>query len=632
VTCRAAHSVYALPLQYHSTGNRMYSFFEKLINPFPKPSQQTPPKSLIAFCLYYTKGIKRYFLLMAMLTVVIALMEVSLFGFLGELVNWLGTKSPENLLSESGTTLIIFGALVLVIMPLTMYLHSMLIHQTIFGNFPMLIRWLAHNYLLGQSVGYYHNEFAGRLATKVMQTALAVRDTVAKLLDVMLYVVVYFSGILLLIASLDPWLAVPFIVWIIAYITVLKIMLPKLSCVSSRQADARSSMTGRIVDTYTNISTVKLFSHSDRESTYAKNGMKQFLTTVHPQMRLATTLSACVWMCNALLTFSVGALSIYLWIHQGITAGAITAAIAVVLRLHGMSQWIMWEVSALFENIGTVRDGIKTLTQYREVQDKANATELNFTQGAIHFNNVTFNYGQQKNIIDNFSLDIKPGEKIGLIGRSGAGKSTLVNLLLRFYDIDAGEIMIDGQNIASVKQDSLRKYIGMVSQDTSLLHRTVRENLCYGRPDASDEQIQQATLKAAAHDFIMTLEDNNGNTGYDAEVGERGVKLSGGQRQRLAIARVLLKDAPILILDEATSALDSEVEQAIQENLRTLMGDKTVIAIAHRLSTIAALDRLIVIDEGRIIEQGTHQQLLTQNGVYAKLWQHQSGGFLAEDV
>lgn len=610
----------------------MYSLFEKFIHPFPKPSQTPPPKTLIAFCLYYTNGSKRYFLAMAILTAAIALMEVSLFGFLGELVNWLSSKTPDDLMNESGKTLIGFGLLVLIIMPTTMYVRSLLIHQTIFGNFPMLIRWLAHNYLLGQSVNYYHNEFAGRLATKVMQTALAVRDTVAKILDVMLYVAVYFGGILLLIASLDMWLALPFLVWLIAYITVLRIMLPKLSRVASKQADARSSMTGRIVDTYTNITTVKLFSHSERESKYAQAGMEEFLTTVYPQMRLATTITTSVWLCNAVLTFSVGALSIYLWLNQSVTAGAIAAAIAVVLRLHGMSQWIMWEVSALFENIGTVRDGMKTLTEIRHVQDLPNATELKLTQGAISFNNISFNYGENRKVIDDFSLDIKPGEKIGLIGRSGAGKSTLVNLLLRFYDLEKGSITIDGQNVAEVKQDSLRKYIGMVSQDTALLHRTVRENLSYGRPEASEEEIQEATKQAAAHNFILDLQDNKGNKAYDAEVGERGVKLSGGQRQRVAIARVLLKNAPILILDEATSALDSEVEQAIQENLRTLMEDKTVIAIAHRLSTIAALDRLIVLDEGKIIEQGSHQQLLALDGVYAKLWKHQSGGFLAEDV
>ena len=495
----------------------------------------------------------------------------------------------------------------------------------------MRIRWQAHRYLLGQSYQFYQNEFAGRIATKVMQTALAVRETIMKLLDVLLYVLVYFTGILVLAASLDLRLALPLLVWLIAYCALLYYFLPRLAKVSARQADARSDMTGRLVDTYTNISTVKLFSHSHREADYARSGMEHFLSTVYPQMRLATLLSSGVWLINALMIFAVAAMAIWLWSDALITTGAIAAAVGLVLRLNGMAQWIMWEVSALFENIGTARDGLNTLSIPREVQDQPSAKPLQISHSQIDFCSVNFNYGKgDGKLLHDFNLSIKPGEKIGLVGRSGAGKSTLVNLLLRFYDVESGRILIDQQNIAEVQQESLRAHIGMVTQDTSLLHRSIRDNLLYGKPDASEADMIRAAQQAEAHDFIMGLSDNQGRTGYDAHVGERGVKLSGGQRQRIAIARVLIKNAPILILDEATSALDSEVEAAIQANLTTLMQNKTVIAIAHRLSTIAALDRLIVLDKGQIIEQGTHQELLALGGVYAQLWAHQSGGFLGD--
>lgn len=610
----------------------MYAFFERLIQPFPSNDgdhhNKPPPKNLLGFCLHYSEGSKRYLLLLAFLSASVALMEVSLFAFLGQLVDWLNDYTPETFIDNAGHKLAFWSVLILVIMPITILLRSVLVHQTLLGNFPMAIRWLTHKYLLGQSIEYYQNEFAGRLSTKVMQTALAVRDSAMKVLDVMLYVCVYFGGVIFLVASLDWRLSLPFLVWLFVYCCLLKFFLPRLQAVSSKQADARSDMTGRIVDTYTNISTVKLFSHSARETSYAKKGMEKFLYTVYPQMRLATSLSFGVWICNALLTFGVTALSIYLWLQSDISTGAIAAAIGVILRLHGMSQWIMWEVSALFENLGTVHDGMNTLTAKRFVQDSTDAKTLEFKQGDVEFKNVFFNYGKGSGLLEDFSVHIKAGEKIGLIGRSGAGKSTLVNLLLRFYDLQKGKILIDGQDISELKQESLRDHIGMVSQDTSLLHRSVRENILYGRPSANENELLSASKKAEAHQFILDLEDATGQHAYDTKVGERGVKLSGGQRQRIAIARVLLKNAPILILDEATSALDSEVELAIQENLRALMENKTVIAIAHRLSTIAALDRLIVIDEGKIIEQGTHQELLDKNGAYAQLWKHQSGGFL----
>ncbi|HEY0893161.1 MAG TPA: ABC transporter ATP-binding protein [Cellvibrio sp.] len=608
----------------------MFRFFESLIKPFPPQAPTEPPKTLYAFCRHYSRGAEVYLLGMALFTGLIAIMEVSLFGFLGDLVDRLNKHTPDTFWSKSYTQLIWMGFILLIALPVCVLLHSLLMHQTLLGNFPMRIRWMAHRYLLGQSYQFYQNEFAGRVATKVMQTALAVRETIMKLLDVLLYVIVYFTGILVLSASLDWRLAMPLVAWFIAYSALLYYFLPRLAKISAAQAHARSDMTGRLVDTYTNISTVKLFSHSNREADYAKKGMEYFLTTVHPQMRLATLLGSGVWAINALLIFAIAAVSLWLWSSAAITTGAIAAAVGLVLRLNGMAQWIMWEVSALFENMGTARDGLNTLSIPREVQDKPNALPLLIQQSQIDFKSVRFNYGKNDGLLQQFDLHINAGEKIGLVGRSGAGKSTLVNLLLRFYDVDDGTILIDGQNIADINQESLRAQIGMVTQDTSLLHRSIRDNLLYGKPDATEEEMVCAAKQAEAHDFIMSLSDNEGRKGYDAHVGERGVKLSGGQRQRIAIARVLIKNAPILIMDEATSALDSEVEAAIQTNLNTLMQGKTVIAIAHRLSTIAALDRLIVLDKGQIIEQGTHNELIALGGVYANLWAHQSGGFLGE--
>lgn len=608
----------------------MYQFFENLIKPFPPEHPKVPPKTLFAFCRHYARGTEFYLVTMALLTGAIAIMEASLFGFLGKLVDWLNTHSPANFWNKSQHELLMMGAIVLVGLPVTVLLHGLIMHQTLLGNFPMRIRWQAHRYLLGQSYQFYQNEFAGRVATKVMQTALAVRETIMKLLDVLLYVFVYFSSILVLLGSLDLRLALPLVIWVLCYAGLLYYFLPRLAKTAMRQADARSDMTGRLVDTYTNIATVKLFSHSNREAEYAKQGMEYFLTTVHPQMRLATALSSSVWAINAALIFAVAFVSIWLWSNLAITTGAIAAAIGLVLRLNGMAQWIMWEVSALFENIGTAKDGLNTLSIPREVQDIENAKPLALPASNIEFKKVNFNYGKPEGLIRNFNLDIKSGEKIGLVGRSGAGKSTLVNLLLRFYDVESGNILINGNDIALVQQESLRAQIGMVTQDTSLLHRSIRDNLLYGKPDATDADMIEAAKQAEAHDFILQLSDSQGRTGYDAHVGERGVKLSGGQRQRIAIARVLLKQAPILILDEATSALDSEVEAAIQTNLNKLMQGKTVIAIAHRLSTIAALDRLIVLDKGCIVEQGTHHELIAHGGIYAQLWERQSGGFLGE--
>jgi len=615
----------------------MFSFFEKIINPYPPQEPAQAPNTMWAFCRHYTQGMGKPLILMSLLTALIAAFEVYLFGFMGQLVDWLIDKDPKTLWQDHSAILMFIGFMLLIGMPLLSLLHSLVIHQTLMGNMPMSIRWKAHRYLLKQSMSFYENEFAGRIATKVMQTSLAVRESVMKLLNVMIYILVYFSTMLVIIAAADWRLMIPVLIWLVLYILIQIKFVPQLKNVASSQANARSDMTGRIVDSYTNINTVKLFSHSQRESDYAQQGMDGFLKTVYLQMRLAVGLNISVDFINHLLVFSIGAYSLFLWSDGIITVGAIAVAISLSLRLNGMAEWIMWEVSSLFENIGTVVDGMGTLSQPQEVKDKDQAQPLKVSEGAISFNQVAFNYDEkhkgavkQQSVFNELMLDIKPGEKIGLVGRSGAGKSTLVNLLLRFYDIQGGKISIDGQDISQIKQESLRAQIGMVTQDTSLLHRSVRDNILYGHPDASEEEMIDAAKKAEAYEFIQSLTDPSGNTGFDAQVGERGVKLSGGQRQRIAIARVLLKDAPILILDEATSALDSEVEAAIQHSLTALMQGKTVIAIAHRLSTIAAMDRLVVLDDGRIVEQGTHQELSQSGGIYNQLWNHQTGGFIGE--
>jgi len=609
----------------------MFKFFERLVPALNDVESTQPPNTLVAFCLHYTKGYKLALSFMTLLTAALAVLEVSLFGFIGQLVDWLTTKTPETLFQEGGSQLIYMGLLTLVVMPILTLLHSLIVYQVLLGNYPMSIRWFAHRYLLKQSISFYQDDFAGRIATKVMQTALAVRETVMKLLDVIVYIIVYFVSMIIMIAKADLRLAIPMLIWLVIYVLLQIYFVPRLRSIATEQADARSTMTGRIVDSYTNIATIKLFAHNESETRYAKQGMQGFLKTVYKQMRLATRLSVSIQFTNYLLVFSISALAILLWSKSAITIGAIAIAISLAIRLNSMSQWIMWEISALFENIGTVTDGISTLSKPNIIEDDKEAKPLQVNQGEIKFNHVGFHYGESKSLIDDLNFTIKPGEKIGLVGRSGSGKSTMVNLLLRFYDVEKGSIEVDGQNISKIQQESLRLNIGMVTQDTSLLHRTVRENIKYGRPEATDEEMFNATKQAQAHDFILELTDNYGNTGYDARVGERGVKLSGGQRQRIAIARVLLKDAPILILDEATSALDSEVEASIQGSLYELMQGKTVIAIAHRLSTIAAMDRLIVLDNGKIIEQGTHQELIKGNGIYSELWQHQTGDFLVLD-
>ena len=606
----------------------MFSYFENLLKPFPPELPSRPPATLFEFCWHYTRGVWPWIFFTSFLVTVLAILEVMLFGFLGNIIDWLTEADKEHFLEQEGDTLILIAAVVLIALPVLSLMLSLVSHQTVMGNYPMRIRWLAHRYLLRQSFGFYQDEFAGRVATKVMQTALGVREAVVKLTDVLVYVCVYFIGGLALVASFDLWIAAPFVVWMILYISMLSVLLPRLHLAAEAQADARSSMTGRVVDSYTNIMTVKLFAHAGREESYARESMDEFMGTVHRMMRLSTWLESFNELLNALLLFSVAFVAIWSWLNDVASVGAIAVAIGLVLRMYGMSHWIMWEMSTLFENLGMAHDGMNTLSKIQSVTDIKDAPQLEVTRGEIKFENVRFHYGKETGVIDNFSLSIQPGEKVGIVGRSGAGKTTLMNILLRLFDLESGRIVIDGQDISQVDQESLRGQIGVVTQDTSLLHRSVRENIAYGRQDASDAEIAAAAERANAHHFIPDLSDQEGRFGYEAQVGERGVKLSGGQRQRIAIARVFLKDAPILVLDEATSALDSEVEAAIQENLMQLMESKTVIAIAHRLSTISAMDRLIVIEQGRIVQQGSHEELSKSDGLYAELWKRQSGGFI----
>ena len=609
----------------------MFRWFEQRLDPFPHAAIAPPSGGFWAFAWSCTQGLRGTMLAMMLLTAVIGAFEALLFGMLGKLVDWLGRVPPDLLWEREGTTLLLLAGILLGSIVLVA-LQTVIKHQTLAGNFPMRLRWNFHRLMLSQSMSFYQDEFAGRIAAKVMQTALAVRDMWFILTDILVFVVIYFVTLLAIVESFDPWLMLPLFAWLTLYVGAMAYFVPRLSRVSRDQADARAAMTGRITDAYTNIATVKLFSHAGREATYARSAMQEFIATVHRQMRLVSTVEILNHVLIMALIIASAGIALWLWGQGRVGLGAVAAVTAMVLRLHGMSHWIMWEMTSLFEHVGTVQDGFNTLSVMRLVQDAPDARPIEVDRGDIRFEKVGFAYGGDKRVLDDFSLHIRAGEKVGLVGRSGAGKSTVVNLLLRFYDVEAGRILIDGQDIAQVSQESLRAHIGMVTQDTSLLHRSVRENILYGRPSASEADMFAAARRAEAHQFVLGLRDPNGHSGYEAHVGERGVKLSGGQRQRIAIARVMLKDAPILLLDEATSALDSEVEAAIQHSLYRLMEGKTVVAIAHRLSTIAAMDRLIVLDQGRIVEEGSHDALLAQGGLYARLWAHQSGGFLGETV
>ena len=608
----------------------MFSWFENRLNPYPPEDPVLPPNGLVAFCWHYTKPAGPWLLLLGLCSMLIAVGEVLLYQFLGNIVDWLSVADRATFLEMEKGRLIWMAALLLVGLPVVGFIHTLTMHQVLAGNFPMIARWQMHRFLLRHSMTFFANEFAGRVSTKVMQTSLAVREAVMKIIDVFVYAISFFVSMLALVFAADWRLVAPLIIWIVVYTLILTLFVPRLRRLSSAQADARSMMTGRIVDSYTNIATVKLFSHAGREEAYAKEGMNAFLDTVHRQMRQITLLNVFVDINNAIVLFAISGLSIWFWLGGTVSVGAIAVAIGLAMRINGMSQWIMWEVSALFENIGTVYDGMGMMTKAHDITDAPGAKALEAPKGEIVYDHVRFHYGKDKGVIEDFSLTIKAGEKVGLVGRSGAGKTTLMNLLLRFYDLEKGHILIDGQDISAVSQESLRALIGVVTQDTSLLHRSIRDNIAYGRPEASDAEVLEAAKRANALEFIDGLVDMQGRKGLDAQVGERGVKLSGGQRQRIAIARVFLKNAPILILDEATSALDSEVEAAIQESLFSLMEGKTVIAIAHRLSTLTQMDRLVVLDKGHIIETGTHGQLVAEGGVYADLWNRQSGGFLAD--
>ena len=605
-------------------------WFERRLPPYPPAEPVLPPTGFLPFVWRMTAGARGYFVGMAALSALIAFYEVFLFATLGRVVDRLGEIRPSELITTHGTALTWLAGIMLASIALVA-LQTIVKHQALAINFPMRMRWNFHRLMLGQSMAFYAEEFAGRITTKIMQTALAVRDALFTTTDVVIGMGTYMITILLLTAGFDVRLMLPFLLWALAYALACWYFVPRLGQVSKAQANARAAMTGRITDAYTNIATVKLFSHTQREAGFARAAMDEFRATGYAQMRLVSQFEIANQVLMVALILGAGGLSLWLWMQGQVGIGAVAAVSAMALRLNGMSHWVMWEMTSLFESVGTIQDGINTLSRPRAVVDAPDARRLEVTQGEVRFEDVRFAYrSDAAPVIEQLNLTIRPGEKVGLIGRSGAGKSTLVNLLLRFQDVQAGRILIDGQDVRSVTQDSLRQHIGMVTQDTSLLHRAMRDNILYGRPDASDAEMIAAAERAEAHDFILQLSDREGRTGYEAQVGERGVKLSGGQRQRVAIARVMLKDAPILVLDEATSALDSEVEAAIQRSLHTLMEGKTVIAIAHRLSTIAALDRLIVLDKGQIVEQGTHQQLLARGGLYARLWQHQSGGFLGE--
>jgi ATP-binding cassette subfamily B multidrug efflux pump len=609
----------------------LYRRFERFINIFHDAPTDSPPSTVWSFYLYYLRQVWPSFAALLVVGLASALIEVSLFSYLSRIIDMVNHSTPASLFRDNWPILLWMGAVALILRPIFIALHDMLVHQSISPSMTSMIRWQNHNYVLRQSLNFFQNDFAGRIAQRIMLTGSSLRDSAVQLVDAIWHVLIYAVTSLVLFAGADWRLMIPLILWMVAYSASLRFFVPRVKARSVVSSESRSKLMGTIVDGYTNIATIKLFAHSDLERQYAREAIQEQTEKTQNAGRMVTSMDLTLSALNGLLIVSTSGLALWLWSQSLISVGAIALATGLVIRLVNMSGWIMWVVNGIFENIGTVQDGLKTIAQPLSVQDAPQAKQLKVTRGNIRFEDVRFDYGGGRQVINGFNLDIKPGEKIGLIGPSGAGKSTLVNLLLRLYDLNAGRIVIDDQDIAAVTQESLRSQIGMITQDTSLLHRSIRQNLLYGRPDASEEELQLAIHRARADEFIPLLSDSLGRTGLDAHVGERGVKLSGGQRQRVAIARVLLKDAPVLIMDEATSALDSEVEAAIQESLESLMQGKTVIAIAHRLSTIAKMDRLVVLDKGGIAEMGSHHELLAQNGLYARLWQHQTGGFVGID-
>ena len=611
----------------------MLAWFEKHIDPFARGSDSKPPSALLAFYWNYMQPVWPVFILMLVVGFAGSIIEVSLFAYIGGLVDRMRLAPDPNTFFRDHWALLTWMAFVAAILrPLAFGFSDLVKNQTISAPFTNRIRWQTHRWVLRQSLGYFQNDFAGRIANKIMQTGPALRESVAQCIEAVWFVLIYTVSALILFAQADWRLTLPLLAWIVAYILALRFFVPRVKERAIANSDARSRLTGRVVDSYTNILTVKLFARADREDDYVAEGMRIHMEAFKAQLRMITFMNTVVWTTNGFLMVGTGGLGLWLWSKGFVSIGAIALSTGLVIRIVNMSGWIMWVMTGIFENIGQVQEGMETISREHDVVDTPAASSLAVKRGEIRFENVTFHYGREGGIIDNLSLVIKPGEKVGLVGRSGAGKSTFVNLLMRFYDLEGGRILIDGQDIAKVTQDSLRAQIGMVTQDTSLLHRSVMDNIRYGKPEATVAEAEAAAKDVQAHKFILDLEDYKGRKAYAAHVGERGVKLSGGQRQRIAIGRVLLKNAPILVLDEATSALDSEVEAAIQEQLYALMKGKTVIAIAHRLSTIAAMDRLIIMDEGAIVESGSHAELLKRGGLYAELWSRQSGGFLAREA
>ncbi|MEO6801477.1 MAG: ABC transporter ATP-binding protein [Rhodanobacter sp.] len=608
----------------------MFRWFESLIDAFKEPADGMPPTSVWRFYAFYLRQVWPVFAAVVVVGFGVAVVEVALFGFIGRIVD-MAKGTPADFFRLHGRTLVWMAAVALIVRPLLNSLHDLLVNQAIVPSLTNRIRWQNHRYVIRQSLGFFQNDFAGRIANRIMQTGAALRQSAVQIVDALWYVTIYTGSAIALFAHADVWLAAPLFVWVFLYVGLLCFFIPRLKERSWRASEARSKLMGRIVDGYSNVLTLKLFAHTRREEGYVADAMAEQTEKLRHMTRVTTALDASITILNGFLITGTTGLGLWLWSEGKITVGAIALSTGLVIRINNMSGWIMWVVNGIFEDVGTVQDGITTISQPRAVQDHEGAMPLEVVNGAVRFEYVHFHYGKQGGVIAGLDLAVRAGEKIGVVGPSGAGKSTLVNVLLRLYDLEAGRILIDGQDIAGVTQESLRSQIGVVTQDTSLLHRSIRDNILYGRPDASDAQIAEAVRKARADEFIPNLTDGEGRCGYDALVGERGVKLSGGQRQRIAIARVLLKDAPILVLDEATSALDSEAEAAIQDSLDILMQGKTVIAIAHRLSTIARMDRLVVLDKGVIVETGTHSELIAHDGLYARLWKRQTGGFVAAE-